>query len=94
MDGQSRVRLLEDRVEPAGLKLMSFLRYWGCEVWREIVNKEDDFVVDALSYFKPVQRFELELLIQTLTLMIVNSYVKCIRVTLRSASGTEHAGSV
>ena len=35
VDGRSRVRSLEERVEPAGLILISFLRYWGCEVWRE-----------------------------------------------------------
>ena len=34
VDGQSRVRCLEERVEPAGLLLKSFLRYWGCEVLR------------------------------------------------------------
>ena len=32
VDGQSRVRLLEERVEPACLILISFLRYWGCGV--------------------------------------------------------------
>ena len=35
VDGRSRVRSLEERVGPAGLILISFLRYWGCEVWRE-----------------------------------------------------------
>ena len=35
MEGWSRVRWLEERVEPAGLILISFLRYWGCEVWRK-----------------------------------------------------------
>ena len=35
VDERSRVRWLEERVEPAGLILISFLRYWGCEVWRE-----------------------------------------------------------
>ena len=35
VDGRSRVRRLEERVEPAGLILISFLRYWGREVWRE-----------------------------------------------------------
>ena len=35
VDGRSRVRWLEERVKPAGLLLISFLRYWGCEVWRE-----------------------------------------------------------
>ena len=34
VEGQSRVRRLEERVEPAGLILISFLRYWSCEVWR------------------------------------------------------------
>ena len=32
VDGRSRVRRLEERVEPAGLILISFLRYWGCEI--------------------------------------------------------------
>ena len=32
VDGRSRVRRLEEQVEPAGLILISFLRYWGCEV--------------------------------------------------------------
>ena len=35
VDGLSRVRRLEERVEPAGLILISFLRYWGCEAWRQ-----------------------------------------------------------
>ena len=35
VDGRSRVRLLEERVGPAGLIMISFLRYLGCEVWRE-----------------------------------------------------------
>ena len=35
VDGRIRVRLLEERVEPAGVILISFLRYWGCEVWRD-----------------------------------------------------------
>ena len=34
VDERSRVRWLEERVEPADLILISFLRYWGCEVWR------------------------------------------------------------
>ena len=40
MDGQSRVRGWEERVEPAGLILISVLRYWGCEVWRESEGRE------------------------------------------------------
>ena len=35
VEGRSRVRILEERVEPAGLIFISFLRYWGCEVWRK-----------------------------------------------------------
>ena len=35
VDGRSRVRRLKERVEPAGLILISFLRYLGCAVWRE-----------------------------------------------------------
>ena len=35
VDVRSRVRRLDERVEPAGLILISFLRYLGCEVWRE-----------------------------------------------------------
>ena len=35
VDGRSRVRSLEERVKPVGLILISFLRYWVCEVWRE-----------------------------------------------------------
>ena len=35
VDGRSRVRWLEERLEPAGLILISSLRYWGCEVWRK-----------------------------------------------------------
>ena len=35
VEGRSRVRRLEERVEQAGLILISFLRYWGCEVWRK-----------------------------------------------------------
>ena len=52
-------------MEPAGLILTSFLRYWGCEVEvlglqgvEKVVGKRDDFVMDALFYFEPVQRFE------------------------------------
>ena len=36
VEGRSRVKGLEERVEPAGLILISFLRYWCCEVWREL----------------------------------------------------------
>ena len=34
------MRLLEERLEPAGLTLLSFLRYWGCEVWRRSSKSE------------------------------------------------------
>ena len=44
-------------MEPACLILISFLRYWGCGMER-IISRRDDFVVDVLFYFKPVQRFE------------------------------------
>ena len=35
VDGRSRVRRLEERVKPTGLILISFSRYWGCEVGRK-----------------------------------------------------------
>ena len=38
-------------MKPAGLILISFARYGEN-------RKRDDFVVDALFYFEPVQRFE------------------------------------
>ena len=34
VDERSRVRCLEERVETADLMLITFLRYWGCEIWR------------------------------------------------------------
>ena len=46
--------------EASRFKLISFLRYWGCDVWimAKVVGKRDDFVMDALFYFEPVQKFE------------------------------------
>ena len=34
VERQSSVRRLEERLEPAGLMLISFLKYCGCKVWR------------------------------------------------------------
>ena len=47
-------------MELVGLMFISFLRYWIAkyEEGRKYVSKRDDFVVDALFYFEPVQRFE------------------------------------
>ena len=47
VDGRSRVKWLKERVEPAGLILISFLRYWVCEVWR--LWKYGDYGDDCIS---------------------------------------------
>ena len=56
--GRSRMRWLKDRVEPAGLKLISFLRFLGLRCMEKVIRKRDDFVMGVLFYFEPVQRFE------------------------------------
>ena len=45
---------MEERVK---LVCISFLRYWVAR-YGKVISKRDDFVVDTLFYFEPVQRFE------------------------------------
>ena len=40
------------------LVIDKFSEVLGLQGMERIVSKRDDFVVDALFYFKPVQRFE------------------------------------
>ena len=35
-----------------------FSEVWGLRCMEKVVGKRDDFLVDALFYFEPVQRFE------------------------------------
>ena len=44
-------------MELAGL-ILKFSEVLGLRGMERIVSKGDDFVVDTLFYFKPVQRFE------------------------------------
>ena len=45
-------------MESAGFNIDKFSEVMGLWGMERIVSKREDFVVDALSYFKPVQRFE------------------------------------
>ena len=45
-------------MEPAGLILIMFSEVFGLRGMKKVVSKRDDFVVDALFHFEPVQRFE------------------------------------
>ena len=58
VDGRSRVRWLEERMEPGRFSIDKFSEVFGLWGMERIVSKGDDFVVDELFYFKPVQRFE------------------------------------
>ena len=44
-------------MEQVGFLFISFLRYWGAK-YGEALSKRDDFVVDALFYFEPMQKIE------------------------------------
>ena len=50
VEGQSRVRWSEKRVEWVGLIFLTFTRYWGWEVWKRS-SKRDDFVLDNAPLF-------------------------------------------
>ena len=45
-------------MEPRGLLFISFSEVLGFINMDNVISKRDDFIVDALIYFKPVQRSE------------------------------------
>ena len=58
VEGSSRVRR-SDVLEPEDLIwLFHFSEELGLRSMWEFISEIDDFVVDALFYFKPIQRFE------------------------------------
>ena len=52
VEGRSRVRWLEEQVEPAGLILIGFFEVLGLRGMEKVVGKRDDFVMGALFYFE------------------------------------------